>query len=82
MSTWDATLARPFNMDFDAVVTFTDAVSPTPSLTDVFNVMTATEATYQQYIQNYVWNSQPQGLFFDVQNVAFQAEQGQLMPAK
>ena len=54
----------PFQMDFDAVVTFGPNVETQPTPRDVFVVMEASEALYQTYITDYVWESAPDGTQF------------------
>lgn len=71
--TFDANANFPVNLDFDANVVFqgTDASAPTAG--EVFASMQA--ADLQNYIQNYVWNSEPRGtsLFFDTQRSEYGA---------
>ena len=59
-----------------------DGTDPIPSEAEIFAVMEASPEVYAQYITNYVWNSQPDGtIFFDVQNVGFDASTAQGLPA-
>jgi hypothetical protein len=52
----------PFEMDFDAIVTFFPNVTQAPSSSDLFRVMQADgTADYETYITDYVWKSEPMG---------------------
>ena len=54
----------PFQMDFDALVTFGPNIEMEQTPRDVFNVMEADQPLYQRYITEFVWNSAPAGTLF------------------
>lgn len=70
----------PIRIDFDANAFFTDGTD-IPSAQDVFAVLEG--ADYQNYITNYVWNSEPVGstIFFETQEVAYEARVTTGLPA-
>lgn len=58
-------------MKFHALVTLQSTV---PTTSDLFLVMQATEADYEDYIRNYVWSKDiSSGVFEDVDSVVFSA---------
>lgn len=82
-TTWMPNEARPFTMDFDAIIEFAAGTNPLPTQDELFAVMEATPEVYADYIRDYVWNSQPMGtVFFDVQNVGFDASSATGLPAR
>jgi hypothetical protein len=64
----------PVVVDFDSLVTLTSDEN-TPTSNEIFNAMDVEMETLQDYIQFFVWDSEPMGtsLFFDTQRVAFGA---------
>ena len=71
--TFDSTANLPVILDFDASVVFSTNSAATPTSNDIFDVMD--DANLQDYIQMYVWESEPEGtsLFFDTQRTSFGA---------
>lgn len=70
---FNETLNSPFRLDFDAIVTFDANVTRAPRQDVVFEVMEADNAAYQDYIQEYVWNTSQMDIFYDVELVTFTA---------
>lgn len=64
----------PVLLDFDAAVTFSTNSVETPTAAEIFDVMD--NANLQDYIQMYVWESEPRGtsIFFDTQRTSFGAK--------
>ena len=70
---FDETRDAPFQMEFDAIVTMEMTVPRAPNAAAVFNVMSATPEDYENYIQNFVWNTSQMDPFYDVEAVTFTA---------
>ncbi|CAB9524284.1 expressed unknown protein [Seminavis robusta] len=70
---FEETADLPYQIDADVTAKFRSEDRITlPSTLDAFDFMQA--ANYQDYIQNYVWNTTPQGgIFFDTQRSSFNA---------
>jgi len=54
----------PFQMDVDAIASFRSTLEPQPTPRDMFTVMQATDAQYQDYIRQFVWTAEPEGTIF------------------
>ena len=71
--TFDETRGSPFQMEFDAIVTMETTVPRAPNAQAVFTIMSATPDDYENYIQNFVWNTNQMDPFYDVEAVTFTA---------
>ena len=78
--TFNNGMSLPVLLDFDASVTFSTNSAESPTSAEIFDAMD--DANLQDYIQMYVWESEPQGtsLFFDTQRTSFGAR-AQTLPA-
>jgi len=78
VSTYDARRNLPFQFDFDANLVFNTNSNNTPTVAEIFRVMD--NANLRDYIQMYVWESEPIGttIFFDTKRVSF-GELGQAL---
>jgi hypothetical protein len=76
-ATYNETSETPITVDFDAIVNFLPTAAALPGVRDFLMDMEA--ADYEDYIQNYVWNSEPfqTSIFFDTMRVVFRAKEGQ-----